>query len=279
MTGNASDDQQETTEAILEASHRTERKVPIRRSFVQRGTQNSPIPGVLSEMVRSHDERCLDLYLLHRVLAVKEPWDVRPLPGKVWARALGVHTDQDGGKAAVSKAWKRLIDKYGLIESSRSGRRRIYTALHEDGSRQPYTSPDGSAPEDVYLTLPFAYWTSTERWYRRLTLPGKAMLLIASSLNPKFLLPTEEAKKWYGVSGDTAARGFRELENSGLLTRTKRMKRTPLEDSIATVEHRFTLTEPFGRPARQAKPAAALAPALTPSNGAYSNQMNKAPAT
>ncbi len=44
-----------------------------------------------------------------------------------------------------------------------------------------------------------------------LSLPGKAVLLIAHSLRPGFALPVEKAPEWYGISADTAQRGLAEL--------------------------------------------------------------------
>lgn len=247
MTGKPDTEQQETIEAILDAAKRDKRRVPVRNTFVQQGSQSDPEPGPLHEMVRRHDERCLDLFLLHRALASAEPWDARPMPAKAWARALGVHHDRDGGKAAVSKAWRRLDQTYHLIEVGRSGRRGKYTSLQDDGSGDAYTSPDGKTRTDRYLTVPFEYWTAPDLWYRQLSLPAKAVLLIGSSLAPGFALPPEKAQRWYGISGDTLDRGLRELRNVGLLTRASTLKHTPLEDSIQTREFHHTLASPFGR--------------------------------
>ena len=53
-------------------------------------------------LLRAHDERGLDLYLLLRAAASADPWDVaRPAP--VWSRALGLPTPHDDGTATVSK--------------------------------------------------------------------------------------------------------------------------------------------------------------------------------
>lgn len=248
MTGKPDRSQLVTIDAMLAASKRDTRRVPIRNTFVQQGSQSDPEPGPLHEMVRRHDERCLDLFLLHRMMASADPWDVRPMPAKAWARALGVHHDRDGGKAAVSKAWRRLDQTYHLIEVGRSGRRGKYTSLSEDGSGDPYTSPDGRARTNRYLTLPFEYWTGPDFWFRQLSLPAKAVLLIGSSLAPGFLLPTtEKAQRWYGISGDTVGRGLTELLGLKLLERASVLKDTPLEDSVQTREYRYTLAAPFGR--------------------------------
>lgn len=45
-------------------------------------------------MLRAHDERSLDLYLLVRAAASSDPWDVTR-DAKVWARCLGLLTPRD----------------------------------------------------------------------------------------------------------------------------------------------------------------------------------------
>jgi hypothetical protein len=96
--------QQETIEDLLARSKRQE--VPIRWTFVQRGSRWRPKPGPLAEFV--HDERGLDLYLLVHAVASAAPWNV-DLPAGVWARMLGL--PGDNGPLAVSKVWRRLEDR------------------------------------------------------------------------------------------------------------------------------------------------------------------------
>jgi len=93
--------------------------------------------------------------------------------------------------------------------------------LLEDGTGAPWTKP-GVVDEDGpgYFTLPHAYWT--QGYVDRLTMPGKAMLLImlAETHNPKkptFVMPVERAHEWYGVSERTAERGYVELGREKLL--------------------------------------------------------------
>jgi hypothetical protein len=247
MPSNPSAEQQETVEALLDAGKRRSKRVNVRTSFVQGGTQRNPVPGPLHGMLSAHDERALDLFLLHRALVSKEPWTNRPLDSRVWARALGLQTDADAGVAAVSKAWRRLDENYGLISRDRSGRRAVFTSLKEDGSREPYTSPDGAKRADRYFTVPFEFWTSDERWYTTLTFAAKVMLLIASTLDSGFVLPTEKAPEWYGVSTESAERGLRVLREAGLLDRATKVKSAPLSPTGKTREYRYTLVPPFGR--------------------------------
>ncbi len=44
------------------------------------------------------------------------------------------------------------------------------------------------------------------------------MLLVAHHQREGFYLPAEKALPWYGISGDSAARGLRELRDMDLLT-------------------------------------------------------------
>lgn len=201
--------QQETIEELLARSKRN--AVPIRWSFVQRGTRMRPQPGPLADFVHCHDERALDLYLLAHAAASAAPWNV-DLPAGVWARMLGLHSP--GGPSAISKAWKRLENR-GLIDRARVQRRASITLLREDGDGDPYTHP-GAGPKSAgepYLKLPYAYWE--DGWYQRLRLSGKAMLLIALSLENDFILPEDKAKPWYGISADFAGDGARPQEAGG----------------------------------------------------------------
>jgi len=187
MAGKPSTEQQDTIEALLDASRRGTRRVNIRQSFVQGGSQSRPVPGPIHHMLQAHDERALDLYLLHRALVSSEPWSTRPLDSRVWARAVGVHKNDDGGVAMVSKIWRRLDETYRLVERHRDGRLAVLTALREDGSGKPYTSPNGKVLSDRYFTVPFEYWTAQEHWYATLSLPAKVILIIASSRAPGFV--------------------------------------------------------------------------------------------
>lgn len=234
-------------EALLEAGKRPSKRVNVRVIFVQGGTQRNPIPGPLHRMLSAHDERALDLFLLHRALVSKEPWTSRPLDSRVWARALGLQTDSDAGVTAVSKTWRRLDENYGLVSRGRSGRLAVLTALREDGSRQPYTAPNGATRPERYFTVPFELWTSEERWYATLPFAAKVMLLVASTLGDGFVLPTEKAPAWYGVSTESAERGLRALREAGLLDRLTKVKPAPLSPSGQAREYRYTLTAPFGR--------------------------------
>lgn len=248
MTSKPSAEQQATVEGLLLAAKRPTERVNIRHSFVQAGSQGKPVPGPLHRMLAAHDERALDLFLLHRALVSAEPWTSRALDSRVWARALGLHHDADHGVTAVSKAWRRLEgSNYRLVDRGRSGRLTVLTSLREDGSGKAYTSPNGGTRAERYFTLPFEYWTGVERWYTTLTFPAKVMLLVSSTLKPGFVLPTEKARDWYGVSTESAERGLRLLREQGLLERVTTVKDAPLSPTGETQEYHYTLQRPYGR--------------------------------
>jgi hypothetical protein len=228
-------DQQSTVEALLHRSKRSGHAVPIRWTFVQRkDSRGRPQGGPLAGIVRCHDERSLDLYLLLRAVATAEPWNCAE-DARIWARALGL-VDQHGEHdiEAVSKAWRRL-ERHGLISRGRKGHRACVTVLLEDGTGTAY-SPPTRTRGDNYLKLPFVYWTADKPWYRHLTLPEKALLLIALSLPKGFVLPHKKAPAWYGVSAHTAQRGLSGLQDKGLLHAVRVKKPAPLAPEGFTVE-------------------------------------------
>ncbi len=160
----------------------------------------------------------------------------------LWARTLDLGTTRSA-ISSVSKLWKRLADRR-LVARSRAGRRVSIIALREDGSGDPHPSTQGR--QEPYFRLPFEYWTSEETWYRTLNLAETAMLLIALSLADDFILPYEMARRWYGVSPDTAERGLQGLQERGLLKVDRAVKQAPLSP-LGYIERRYyTLLPPFG---------------------------------
>ncbi|HUZ26763.1 MAG TPA: hypothetical protein VMV07_23670 [Streptosporangiaceae bacterium] len=247
MSRKPSPEQHETVRALLDAAKRSKPEVPLRRELLQQGEQRQPRPGPLRDLVRRHDERALDLYLLLRAAASAYPWDVKR-DARIWGRAIGLASDADGGRAAISKTWARLESTYHLVRRERAGRLARVVVLHEAGNGEQFTYP-----QKDYFKLPFAYWTDEEAWYVSLTFAAKATLLVALSLRPPFALPAERAPAWYGLSADTVDRGLRELRHAGLLTRSFTEVQNWLSPTGKTTQYKFTLRPPFARPAR--KPA------------------------
>ncbi len=248
MPSNPHSDRDEVADALVGRAQRRGGGVPLRNAFLQQGTQNLPTPGPLHYLVRNHDERGLDLYLLARSVIssdeVTEAWDVR-LDARVWARGLGLPTPNNDGAAAVSKVWRRLEDR-GLISRQRQGRLTNITILDENGRGSDYSYPSGKG-KGRYFKLSEQYWTAEDRWYRTLSLPAKAMLLVASSLKPGFVLPLEQVPKWYGMSPDTASDGLGELEAKGLLEVGKKSRPEPLSPTKYVIENVYTLLGPFAQ--------------------------------
>jgi hypothetical protein len=238
----------------LESTQRKNRAVPVRRLFVQQGTQRRAEPGVLAEMVRRHDATALDLVLLlwprpsRRSIRGRtvRPCTPSTLHNAVWGRLLG-----DVAGATAARAWARLEDDYQLVRRKRSGRMVDVLQLREDGTGSDYTRPSGGSA-DRYFQVAFDYWLAgpandARAWIDVLSLPAKAMLLVALSLEPGFVLPVDKAPRWYGVSSDSAQRGLDELREHGLLASEYRTKAAPLSKEGFTREYHHRLLTPFDR--------------------------------
>ncbi|MFJ6501670.1 hypothetical protein [Streptomyces virginiae] len=206
-----------TIELLLERSKRANRTVPIRRTFLQQvapgSSSNEKIPGPLRTLVSKKQERPLDIYLL--LAAVTGAGDYSATDwSTTWARSVGLFDENTGG-AAVSRTWKALKD-LNLVSTERGeGRKTRVTKLLEDGTGLPYRKP-GDGP---YFQLPFEYWG--EGFNTKLSLPGKAMLLIALSLRkPEFALVHAKIQEWYGINTQTVAKGIGELIEHGALEKS-----------------------------------------------------------
>lgn len=196
---------------------------PLRKTFVQRPRGSdaqegrpSPRASVLSDLVHGRQARALDLLLL--VHALQPVLNGSPLPLATWAAMLSAHTpcDSTGASRAInSLARMKLLERSGTTHTP-DLRLRL-----EDGTGQDWFKA-GSAPEDGpgYFAFPHEYWT--DGYYRKLTMPGKAMLLLTLAethdpRTPSFTMAYERAMDWYGISERTAERGFTQLANTGLL--------------------------------------------------------------
>lgn len=231
--------------------------VPVRHIFVQkprdpkrpRATRGS----TLADLVEGHQERALDAFLL---LLALEPalGEERPLEAAVWARAL---RDSPPEPAAVSRTWLQL-KKRNLIDRDRRARRAMVRPRLEDG-KGPYTRPGqtgssarGWSQDNWYFIIPHAYWE--QRLDQELSLAAKAMLLVslqATSKNPTYYLPLDEAPRWYGISPETAARGITQLRDAGLLREHYQTIAAPLSPTGQTKRTHFTLLAPFSTDARR----------------------------
>lgn len=234
-------DQFDAIDALLTRSGRDH--LPLRRAFVQRRGVRGGGAGPLASFVSSRRSVALDLYLLVHTLASDAPFTVS-LATSVWARLTGL--EGPAGAARITRSWKWLEEE-NLIAVSGKSRSRVIEILREDGSGRPYIHPgassEGEIPEGDYFKLPYVYWRG--RFFGRMGLPGKAVLLIALSLEDDFLLPIKQGSKWYGVSEDTIKRGLRQLFANRLLDVRTIAKPAPLSPAGVTQERRYTLRTPF----------------------------------
>jgi hypothetical protein len=229
--------QDKSIQALLLDSKR-KKNVPIRTDFVQ--IQEGKTPGALGALINSSNGRALDLYLLHRLAASASPWDTKR-DAAVWSRALGLG-DESWGKDAVSRGWAKLAARKLILRERESKQAKI-TTLHENATGAPYTAPSGK-----YFTLPLEYWS--DDWYRKLTVQGKAVLLVARSLRPGFYLPGRFVKKWYGFSPDVLTVGINDLRKHELITFENRTREDYGTAQITFTERHYSLKEPFNEPSK-----------------------------
>lgn len=223
--------------------------VPIRRAFLQRPPTDAPggRGALLADLVRTRDASALDAYLLIRALASAEPFEVQ-YPVLSWVRALGLENtaSADAARAHWAKITARLV-QLGLIRRDRRGNQMAYVVLREDGSGLEYTRPK-SASDGHWFALPHAYWT--EGLDQTLSLPEKALLLVALDQQEGFQLPTERTRAWYGLSTSTATRGLAGLRQRELLSYSSGW-RLDLKSKTGWAEERhYTLLGAFSTDAR-----------------------------
>ena len=109
----------------------------------------------------------LKLFLSMNLLATSDPFDVRPLPARVWAEMLNLPSPKINGARRVSEAIASLQQhKLISIDNRRRGRpRRVYLRSHT-GDGKPY-----SRPRSTWVNLPVTFWTNG--WIVRLS--GRAI--------------------------------------------------------------------------------------------------------
>lgn len=233
----------DTIEAFVNISKRR-RAVGIRQSFLQPGRGASAGAGILAWFVRRKDDLALDLYLLllMRGRGKRYGGHYVSVQSGTWTRALG----REGASASqlLSRALRRLVDHH-LVKRVKTKKGIRIELLREDGSGAEYSPPAGGVPKDLYFQLPCDYWLADH--YVTLSLPAKAMLLIALGEQPEFELPVAQAPSFYGVSPETAARGFDELVRVGLALYTMRVIKDPMAPLGKRSVKFWRLLPPFQR--------------------------------
>jgi hypothetical protein len=237
---------QDTVDWMVSESQRT-KGVQIRNGFVQVGRGKQSTPGRLHLLVRRHDERGLDLYLLVRLRALgEEPYEVDG-HSAVWSRAMDLGSGETS--ARIARIWLRL-ERLQLIK--RAGRKKRNTnvrPLDEVDPTNPYLPPSTD-----YFTLPVAYFT--QGWCFKLNLAEKAVLLVALyQAEPTFELPTTWVSRRYGISPETLDKGARGLERHHLLTRTRTYRKAPESPTGYAEVINYALTGPFAKARRRIEEA------------------------
>lgn len=232
----------DTIEAFVFRSKRR-RTVGFRQSFLQPGRGARAGAAVLAWFVRRKDEIGLDLYLLLilRGRGARYGGHFVDIQSGTWTRALG----REGASASqlLSRAMRRL-EEHRLVKRVKSRKGVRIELLKEDGSGAAYSSPAGG-PNDPYFQLPLEYWLFDH--YMTLSMRGKAMLLIALGELPEFELPVALAPKFYGISAETAARGFDELVRAGLARFEQRVVKDPMAPLGRRTVKFWRLLPPFQR--------------------------------
>jgi len=187
----------------------------VRHVFVQQhnGRDRS---STLAAICKNKKKRALILYLM--LLTLWKP-DRDPLRSEVWLRLVAV---PDGSltwsHSSLSEAWSNLVDM-GLVDRTRV-RRMAHLIPRREDTKSDYERPDGQKKIDRYFQLPGAFWT--EKWFDTLSLPGLCMLLLllkeTNDNDAEFHVTRKQVEQWYGISASSAAKGFTELEDLGLVS-------------------------------------------------------------
>lgn len=119
--------------------------------------------------------------------------------------------------------------------------------------RSPRPGASPKSTREPYLKLPYA--SCEDGWYQRLRQPGKAMLLLALSLEDDFILPEGKAKPWYGLSADRAGMVCASPRCSRCSPVRPDYRKSPLTVTGWTEERSYTLRPPFGPHGRSRRSA------------------------
>jgi len=196
--------------------------VPLSESFIRRENA-SAAPPPLAQLLRGGQggEVRLKLYLTMSLLAVSPPYDIRPIPARSWAAALGLDDPGRNGARRVSDAIDWLAEHKFLVAERRQGTPGTVRLLRQDGTGGPYTRP---SPVGRYVRLPLGLWQ--DGWIVRL--PGTALALLIVLLDlqggragPQWISP-EQARRRYDLSPDTWTKGIKELKALELITVSRR---------------------------------------------------------
>lgn len=190
-------------------------------AFIRDDAANNPPLAKILRGGQGGDVR-LKLYLTMTLLAVSPPYDIRSIPARAWAEALGLSDPARNGARRIGDAID-FLRELKLIRASRGpGSPRNVLLRSPTGNGRPY-----SWRGDRYISMPLGFWE--HEWIYQLTGSAVALLLVLrdmrsnrSSTNPPWL--TTEQKGRYGLSEATWTRATKELTDAGLLTVRRRLE-------------------------------------------------------
>jgi predicted transcriptional regulator len=226
----------------------------VRHVFVQKHS-GSDRSSTLAAICKNKKKRALILYLM--LLTLWKP-DRDPLRSEVWLRLVTV----TGGSltwshSSLSEAWSNLVDM-GLVDRTRV-RRMAHVVPRREDTKSDYKRPNGQKRIDRYFQLPGAFWT--EKWFDALSLPGLCMLLLllkeTNDNDAKFHVTHKQVEEWYGISASSAAKGFTELEDLGLVSVRRDQIKAGLALKGYTYHLYYSLNGDFSTASRSAARTAA----------------------
>lgn len=227
-----------TIQAFVARSKRR-KALGVRQSFLQPGRGQRAGAGVLANFVR--DRLALNLYLLLLLLGRGSRFGGHTVEVRAgtWSRALGL--EGESRNQLLSRALNRL-EKRNLILRTRTRTGVRVEILKEDGSKNKYTPPN---PVEPYFQIPLEYWLNDH--YLSLGMAGIAMLLIALGERDEFELPVARVHDYYGISSETADRGYEELVRAGLIGFDLDWVTDPMHPDGRRVAKRWHLLKPYRR--------------------------------
>jgi hypothetical protein len=204
---------------LVERSKRTS-GVQLAKSFVRRIETSDP-PPPLALLLRGGQggEVRLKLYLTMSLLAASPPYDIKPIPARAWAQALGLDDPERNGARRVNDAIDWLA-KHNFLESHRRrGTPGSVRLLSQAGTGGLYTRP---TVKGRYVTVPLGLWD--QGWIARLSGAALALLIVLIDVQagrpaPGWVSP--ERARLYDLSPDTWTKGVRELEAFDLVSVAK----------------------------------------------------------
>jgi hypothetical protein len=225
---------------------------PVRHVLVQHLQDADERPSTLGKLVTTRQPRALLLYLL--VLACEHRLaHNRRLPVLTIARMLT--TAQYPCSSAQARRAIKVLETNDLVKTRWTGTTVEIVPLLEDGSGEVWHQPTGDDEDpdlQRYFALPNEFFDDAV--LDQLRLPGIAMLLVAlkeTSKESTFSISVERFADWYGISERTAERGYRELQQAGLIrTHRQLVKDSRMARGLRAKYHR-TLLGAFGTQARR----------------------------